>query len=137
MSGFKIDMELASTGLVELADERLKGGFMFRAELSDPGPRALRLDDLKLKTGKTSLTGKLHVDFGAKVPAVKAELKAGTLDLEPFIGSGGQGKKAPPSKGGQTCGKGQKPLRPGQARRKGIRGPAGVSRQKAGSEAPA
>ncbi|EKE68970.1 AsmA family protein [Oceanibaculum indicum] len=61
------------------------GAFDLKAQVSGDG-KALKLEPLSLKLGRTDLAGGLSVKLGGTRPALTGSLASDALDLAPFIG---------------------------------------------------
>lgn len=61
------------------------GAFDLKAQVSGDG-KALKLEPLSLKLGRTDLAGGLSVKLGGARPALTGSLTSDALDLAPFIG---------------------------------------------------
>ena len=61
------------------------GAFDLKAQVSGDG-KALKLEPLSLKLGRTDLAGGLSVKLGGARPAITGTLTSDALDLAPFIG---------------------------------------------------
>ena len=76
------------------------GAFDLKAQVSGDG-KALKLEPLSLKLGRTDLAGGLSVKLGGARPAITGSLASDALDLAPFIGGeGGSATGAAPAAGG-------------------------------------
>ncbi|MEE9543825.1 MAG: AsmA family protein, partial [Thermodesulfobacteriota bacterium] len=61
------------------------GRFDSIAKVTDPSLGPLNLSSLKVRIGKSEITGKVDVDISAKRPRVTAHLASSNLDLREFI----------------------------------------------------
>ena len=76
------------------------GAFDLKAQVSGDG-KALKLEPLSLKLGRTDLAGGLSVKLGGTRPALTGSLASDALDLAPFIGGDeGASASAAPVAGG-------------------------------------
>lgn len=74
------------------------GAFDLKTQLSGSG-KALKLEPLSLKLGRTDLAGGLSVKLDGARPAIAGTLTSDALDLAPFIGGEGGSAAAAPAAG--------------------------------------
>ena len=72
------------------------GAFDMKAQVSGDG-KALKLEPLSLKLGRTDLAGNLSVKLGGARPAITGSLASDALDLAPFMGDTGGGGGGTPT----------------------------------------
>lgn len=66
-------------------DFRATGPFSLSGSLADPQPKQYRFEDLKAAVGKSSIDGRLEIDYTGKRPKLSARISTPYLDLRPYL----------------------------------------------------
>ncbi len=64
--------------------------------------KAYSLSDMKVTLGQTSFGGNLKIDTGAKIPAIRGNIKAGKIALDSLLGAKGGSKSSAGGSGGSS-----------------------------------